>query len=539
MLTWNIAKRTGDSITETLPVLRNKNIWICRLLAFLWVGLVSSRAEEFNFSYNGFDSSPALILKGDAALFQSRVRLTPNIPSKTGGLWYGSKQFLQDGFETIFQLQFTDPTGFGADGLAFIIQSEGTPQLGFGGGSIGFGGISNAVAVKFDNYHYGSVDGRSVHVKFDEVALVAGQSPRDVLNAYQPKSGASATNGVTFADGRIHVAKISYTPGNLRVYLDDLRTPVLSANLDLTKVMNLDNGRAWVGFTAATGADSQKQDLLAWSFDSSGGKKPLQTNIVIIAETPKVQRVSPGSEFPFSVQSTNVGAVAVPKTPQPGDNAVAPVQKQPNAGTISVLGTWETTITGADKGLMILTFTNDFTFSGYGLRMGLTNLFTISGDWRYNVPGKLMGHWWEKLGKVDTMHGTFTSEAMPGRGFTVRIAGVDSPTYSWTVAPATDYVDLSGRWNAVIDGPNSSAGVQLQLSAFKAGTVAYPGVFEIAGDSSGKLIISSENQVYGHLRRASGVNATFSGRFSPARPTLQLEGAYESGLRFAATAMKE
>ena len=532
MLTWIIAKCTSGP-TETLTVLQNRSIWIGGLLAFTWVGLVSSWAEEFNFPFNGFDSSPALILKGNAALFQSRVRLTPNIPSKTGGLWYCNKQFLRDGFETIFQLQFTEPTGFGADGLAFVIQGE-TPQLGFGGGNIGFGGISNALAVKFDNYHYGYADGRWDHVKYDEVALVAGQIPNDILNAYQPT--AAATSRVTFADGKIHVAKISYFPGHLLVYIDDLRTPVLSANLDLTKVMNLDNGRAWVGFTAATGADSQKQDLLAWSFASSRQKIP-ETNTTNNGSA-KVPPGSSDSSSPVSVQATNVGTIAISNNPQAGDNAAAPLLRRLNAGTVPVLGTWETTITGADKGLMILTFTNDFTFSGYGLRTGLTNLFTISGDWQFDGSGQLTGHWWEKLRKTDNMHGAFTSESMPGRGFTVRVAGSDAG-YSWTVAPATDYVDLSGRWKADINGAYPSKSLHLQLSAKKDGVEAYPGVFEITGDGSGNLIISSENRIYGQFRRNSGVVATFTGSFNPAKPTLQLEGTYEGGLEFSATAVKE
>jgi len=33
--------------------------------------------------------------------------------------------------------------------------------------------------------------------------------------------------------------------------------------------MNLDQGRAWVGFTAASGADWQNHDLISWTFDSA------------------------------------------------------------------------------------------------------------------------------------------------------------------------------------------------------------------------------------------------------------------------------
>ena len=59
-----------------------------------------------------------------------------------------------------------------------------------------------------------------------------------------------------------------YVPGNLQLFLDDLENPLMTVYVNLAKVMDLDNGRAWVGFTAATGADWQNQDLIRWIFDS-------------------------------------------------------------------------------------------------------------------------------------------------------------------------------------------------------------------------------------------------------------------------------
>ena len=43
--------------------------------------------------------------------------------------------------------------------------------------------------------------------------------------------------------------------GTLSVYVDDLRTPLFVTVVSLSTTMRLDSGRAWVGFTAATGAD--------------------------------------------------------------------------------------------------------------------------------------------------------------------------------------------------------------------------------------------------------------------------------------------
>jgi hypothetical protein len=71
---------------------------------------------------------------------------------------------------------------------------------------------------------------------------------------------------VVFADEKIHTAKILYAPGNLRVFLDDLENPLMTVYVNLAKVMNPEDGRAWVGFTAATGADHYNHDVFNWSF---------------------------------------------------------------------------------------------------------------------------------------------------------------------------------------------------------------------------------------------------------------------------------
>ena len=47
-----------------------------------------------------------------------------------------------------------------------------------------------------------------------------------------------------------------------------MENPLMTVYINLAQVMNLDEGRAWVGFAAACGADWQNQDLLGWSFAS-------------------------------------------------------------------------------------------------------------------------------------------------------------------------------------------------------------------------------------------------------------------------------
>jgi hypothetical protein len=54
-------------------------------------------------------------------------------------------------------------------------------------------------------------------------------------------------------------------PGTLTIFLNDLTSPVLTVPVDLGTTLSLDNGRAWIGFTAATGGRSQAHDILSFS----------------------------------------------------------------------------------------------------------------------------------------------------------------------------------------------------------------------------------------------------------------------------------
>ena len=57
--------------------------------------------------------------------------------------------------------------------------------------------------------------------------------------------------------------------GMLYVYVNNMGKPVLVVPLNLDATLKLNKGRAWVGFTAATGTHSwQAHDVLNWTFTS-------------------------------------------------------------------------------------------------------------------------------------------------------------------------------------------------------------------------------------------------------------------------------
>jgi len=58
--------------------------------------------------------------------------------------------------------------------------------------------------------------------------------------------------------------------GTLEIFVNNLEDPVLIVPLNLETTLDLNHGRAFVGFTSATGENTwQVHDLLDWTFTSS------------------------------------------------------------------------------------------------------------------------------------------------------------------------------------------------------------------------------------------------------------------------------
>jgi len=188
----------------------------------------------------------------------------------------------------------------GADGLAFVIQNQSPTALGEAGKGLGYEGIDNSLAVEFDTFfNYDNLDAYENHIS------VQTRGWRLSNNANHSFSLASSVRTPELAEG-IHTARIKYTPvfdtdasmdpyftatswtteflqnadapnggmpdwgtgiGMMYVYVDNLVDPLFITPLNLDSTLQLNNGKAWVGFTAATGQNHyQVHDMLSWSF---------------------------------------------------------------------------------------------------------------------------------------------------------------------------------------------------------------------------------------------------------------------------------
>ena len=219
-----------------------------------------------------------------------------------------------------------------------------------------------------------------------------------------------------------------------------------------------------------------------------------------------------------------------------GTSAQSPVDSD------ALVGTWETQWIGPgrDRATCYLTFSNDFTWSGYGIALKSFGPVTIAGTWGVDSNDRTIGSFTEYRGDGD-IAGTFKRIAVAhshlrGRASTghrhITVNGDASSTP----------LDVSGsNWvGEVRTGGNTI----FQLYTFTASTNA-PGWFDITGSGhgrsgtytiSGALVVTSNRRANGYLASDFGsVNTTstwsFAGRFVPSLERGLFRGRDDSGNR--------
>jgi hypothetical protein len=212
-----------------------------------------------------------------SALGATGFRLTPSFRYQRGAVWLIDKQLVSSGFQTTFQFRLSNPGGLiqwspqgyqrGGDGFAFVIQNYGIPVVGYWAGYLGYHGIPNSLAVEFDtwwNAEPGFFDPNGNHVSVHTRGLGG--------NSASESASLGRTTAIPFLkDGLTHTARIDYTPGTLRVFVDNTTNPALTIpGLDLSNLLRLSNGTAWLGFTAGTGSAYQSHDVLSWQIGGIG-----------------------------------------------------------------------------------------------------------------------------------------------------------------------------------------------------------------------------------------------------------------------------
>jgi hypothetical protein len=215
----------------------------------------TARAGSTPVSYPDFSSTEGLTLNGDAGTADSLLRLTEDEAGQTGTVWTDEKVVAaKNSFKTKFEYEVASG-GIAADGLAFVLQNEGSDAVGGTGHEMGYGGLRKSVEVELD--YYPNTD--EADPPFQHVGVMAKGRPNKHLELEDPGFSlvGEGTVWISYAAAK-HKLKVSVAEG-----LDaEKPPPLVKAKVDLREVL----GRhAYAGFTAATGGLAASNDVLSWS----------------------------------------------------------------------------------------------------------------------------------------------------------------------------------------------------------------------------------------------------------------------------------
>jgi Legume lectin domain len=220
---------------------------------------------------DGFDGAN-LVQNGSAKLIGNRLRLADG--RHQAGSAYAPHPVEIRGFTTSFTFRVGDsPFGQYGDGLTFVLQNAGSAALGAAGGGLGYAGIGQSVAVKFDLVDNAGEGSDSVGV------FTNGATPTTPADTFETNYPFKL--GIQFNSGDRFRATLSYSGGTLILDLTDLDT--YARQFTKAYAVNIPavvgGPTAFVGFTAGTGELFAPIDVLDWTYtptvDASGDAAPI------------------------------------------------------------------------------------------------------------------------------------------------------------------------------------------------------------------------------------------------------------------------
>jgi hypothetical protein len=221
---------------------------ITLLLSTLGMGVNA----QFTTVGSASSSSPGI---PDATCFQ----LTPDLLDQAGAVWNNTPIDLSQNFTLTTKLFFGD-VNEGADGLAFVLRSPGTPTLGTGGGGLGYWGIYSSFIVEFDTWQnnigcFSTGDPAGDHIGFmrdGNPYHVQGPAPcNHPAGALQPPTEFASN----IEDNLWHDATFSWDAAT-HTFTVSIFGQTYSFTGDIVNTIFGGNSSVLWGFTAGTGAGS-------------------------------------------------------------------------------------------------------------------------------------------------------------------------------------------------------------------------------------------------------------------------------------------
>ncbi len=210
-----------------------------------------------NISFSGGNFTPAsLALNGNATVTANgAVQFTDGGDVEAASAWYPAKVPVA-AFSTNFSFQMARAYFGFADGITFTIQGDGITALGGDGEGLGYSGIPNSVAIKFDTFNDDGEGTDSTGIYTD------GAIPTIPAIDLTP-------TGVILQSGDVMDANLMYDGTFLTLSLADTTTKATAQEVFKVDIPSqVGSSTAYVGFTGGTGAQNSIQTLLSWDYMS-------------------------------------------------------------------------------------------------------------------------------------------------------------------------------------------------------------------------------------------------------------------------------
>ncbi len=243
--------------------------------------------------FGGFGGAPNLTLNGSAFVDGFRLHLTDGRVNERGSCFANTPVAVTQ-FQTQFTFRLTEGTLPGGEGFTFTLQGADPHALGDGGGSLGYGGLGNSVAIKFDLNDTAGEGNNSIGLYLNGVPPT---TPADSLDS----TGLDLHSGHTF---RVYM---SYDGVTLQLRIRDLSTGAAATQSYAVDIPGtLGENIAYAGFTASTGTRTATQDILTWRYNAPS---LTTTRFAQVSEAPLSFDYYPSTTPSISANGENNGIV--------------------------------------------------------------------------------------------------------------------------------------------------------------------------------------------------------------------------------------
>ena len=219
--------------------------------------LLGSPGARVEASFTGFGTGAGFTLNGQMngapTISGGVLTLTDGFGSETRSVFYNTAQAINR-----FTAQFTyqDVGGGGADGVAFVIQNNpmGVTAGGVGGGSLGYGGLTQSVGVLLSLLNPTAGTGLGVNGS---------------ITSFGPSGAVAIPSGHQI---RVNLGYDGTTLSETLLDLTTLQSFTTAYAVDIAGSIGSSTG--YVGFTGATGAGASTQQISNLSFTNAAVPEP-------------------------------------------------------------------------------------------------------------------------------------------------------------------------------------------------------------------------------------------------------------------------